>query len=95
MRVRWTRPALRDLEDIGDFIARDNSAAAARIVAKILDHADTLATHPHLGRAGRVADTRELVVPATPFVVPYRVRGDEVQILAVFHGARRWPEGFG
>jgi len=40
MRVRWTTPALRDLEEIGDFIA------------------------------------------------PYRVRGDELPILAVFHGAR-------
>ena len=58
------------------------------------DAAEALATHPHLGRAGRIAGTRELVVAQTPFVVPYRVVGDDVQILAVFHGARRWPEGF-
>jgi toxin ParE1/3/4 len=94
MSVRWTRPALRDLEEIGDFIAQDNAVAAAKTVATILDHAEGLATHPHLGRAGRIAGTRELVVPHTPFVVPYRVIGDQVQILAVFHGARRWPETF-
>ncbi|MGO4872486.1 MAG: type II toxin-antitoxin system RelE/ParE family toxin [Roseiarcus sp.] len=70
MSVRWTRPALGDLEEIGDFIARDDSAAAAKTVATILDHAEALATHPHLGRAGRIAGTRELVAPHTPFVVP-------------------------
>jgi toxin ParE1/3/4 len=94
MNVRWTKPALRDLEDIGDFIAGDNALAAAKTVAAILDQAEALATHPHLGRAGRIAGTREFVVAHTPFVVPYRVVGDDVQILAVFHGARRWPERF-
>jgi toxin ParE1/3/4 len=92
VRLRWTTPALRDLEAIGDFIARDNPAAAASTIATIFDAAEKLAKHPHLGRAGRVAETRELVVARTPFVAPYRVRGDEVHILAVFHGARRWPE---
>jgi addiction module RelE/StbE family toxin len=92
--VRWTQPALRDLEDIGDFIARDSAVAAAKMVATVLDAAEALAAHPHLGRAGRIAGTRELVVAQTPFVVPYRVAGDDIQILAVFHGARRWPERF-
>ncbi len=93
MRVRWTTPALRDLEATGD-IARDKPFAAAETVSRIFDQADMLATHPQIGRAGRVPNTRELVVPDTPFIVAYRVRGDDVEILAVFHGARRWPESF-
>ncbi|WP_294534427.1 type II toxin-antitoxin system RelE/ParE family toxin [uncultured Rhodoblastus sp.] len=95
MRVRWTAPALRDLEAIGDYLERENSAAvAARIVTAILDQADNLAKFPHLGRTGRVPGTRELVVADTPFIAPYRVRDAEVEILAVFHGARQWPEKF-
>jgi len=94
MRLRWSIPALRDLEAIGDYIARDNPAAAARVVTTILDQAGRLAEHPHMGRPGRVPETRELVVTNTPYIVPYRVRGDAVQILAVLHGARRWPESF-
>ncbi len=95
MKVRWTSPALRDLEIIGEHIGRDNSAAvAARIVTAIFDHADNLAKFPHIGRAGRIPDTRELVIVGTPFIVPYRVRDAEVEILAVFHGARLWPEKF-
>lgn len=94
MRVRWTALALRDLEAIGDYIARDNPAAAAKLVTRILDQAEMLATHPHRGRAGRVPDTRELVISDTPFILPYRVRGEDVEILAAFHGARQWPENF-
>lgn len=95
MRVQWTRPAHRDLEAIGDYLARDAPAAAARLVSRILSQVDRLATFPGIGRVGRVPDTRELVIVGTPFIVPYRVRDDVVEVLAVYHGARRWPEGFG
>ena len=92
MRIRWTRPALADLEAIGDFIARDNPAAAQRIVTSIVASVDTLRDHPNLGRPGRLTGTRELVVPGTPYIAPHRVRGDDVEVLAVFHGARGWPD---
>ena len=52
---------------------------------------ELLATHPASGRIGRVPGTRELVITGTPYIVPYRVRGDAVEILRVFHGARKWP----
>jgi toxin ParE1/3/4 len=94
MRVRWTAPALRDLEAIGDYSARENPAAAAGIVNRILDQADLLASYPHAGRAGRVPGTRELVISNTPFILPYRVREEAVEVLAVFHGAQQWPESF-
>jgi toxin ParE1/3/4 len=94
MKVRWTAPALGDLEAAGDYIARDNPSAAARVITAVLDQADALATHPHIGRPGRVPGTRELVVTTTPFIAAYRVRDQEVEVLAVFHGARRWPDRF-
>ena len=94
MKIRWTAPALRDLEAIGDYIAHDNPRAADRVVLRILDQTDLLATHPEIGRPGRIAGTRELVIADTPYIVPYRLRGAEIEILAVFHGARNWPERF-
>jgi len=86
---------LADLEAIGDFVARDNPGAADRIVVRIVDAVERLRDHPHLGRSGRIAGTRELVIPETPYIVPYRVVVDDVQILAVIHGARRWPDKLG
>lgn len=63
-------------------------------MAEILDQAGMLTSHPHIGRPGRAPETRELVVTNTPCIVPYRVRGHVAQILAVLHGARRWPDSF-
>jgi len=92
VRVRWLRKALANLDEEGEYIARDNPAAAARVVLRILSAVELLKQNPAIGRPGRVAGTRELVVTETPYVVPYRVREDVVEVLRVFHGARRWPK---
>jgi toxin ParE1/3/4 len=94
VRVAWTCPALRYLEAIGDFIARDNPIAAANIVTRVFDQLQLLAQHPHIGRIGRIKGTREFVVTDTPFIAAYRVRDDRVEVLAEFHGARLWPDRF-
>jgi toxin ParE1/3/4 len=94
MKIRWTRPAARDLEAIQDHIAQENPMAAGRLVATIRQRVQQLQDHPQLGRPGRVPGTRELVISGTPYVAPYRVRDQQVEILALYHGARRWPEHF-
>jgi toxin ParE1/3/4 len=94
VRVRWLRRALRNLDEEAEYIARDNADAAARVVARIATSIDRLAAHPASGRPGRVPGTRELVVSGTPYIVPYRVRRDTIEILRVFHAARKWPEKF-
>ena len=94
MRVRWLRRALKNLDKEAEYIARDNPDAAARTVARIATSIDRLAIHPASGRIGRVPGTRELVIAGTPYIVPYRVHDDTVEILRVFHAARKWPEKF-
>ena len=94
MLVRWLRRALRSLDEEAEYIARDNPQAAARIVVRIASRVDRLATHPASGRPGRVPGTRELVISGTPYIVPYRVRDDNVEILRIFHAARKRPEKF-
>ena len=94
MRVRWLRTALANLDAEAEYIAEDNPAAAARVVQRILRAVDLLKNNPAMGRAGRVPGTRELVVGETPYIIPYRVRRDAVEILRVFHAARKWPGKF-
>ena len=91
MNPRWLSSALRDLDSAHDFIAAANPPAAAATIDRIESAANALAEHPHLGRVGRVAGTRELIVARTPFIVAYRVMKGRVEILAVIHAARRWP----
>ena len=94
MRIRWLRTALANLNAEAEYIARDNPDAAARMVATIASAVEYLVDHPAMGRPGRVSGTRELVVPDTPYIVPYRVRRNAVEVLRVFHAARKWPSRF-
>jgi plasmid stabilization system protein ParE len=89
--------ARADLGDIVDYIARDDPDAAERVYKRIFAAATLLLEQPGLGRAGRVEGTREFIVPRTLYMLPYRVRGGakgRVEILAVIHMSRQWPEGF-
>jgi addiction module RelE/StbE family toxin len=93
-RLEYAPRYFRRLEDIREWIARDNPAAAARMMTRIRTAVERLATVPGTGRPGRVAGTRELVISGTPYIVPYRVKGDAVQIITVLHSAQRWPAQF-
>ena len=92
MKVRWHRDAINDLGDIERFIERDNPRAARAVRSKISAAVRTLATHPRLGRIGRIPGTRELVVSGTPYIVGYEVAGGRVTVLAVLHASQKWPE---
>jgi addiction module RelE/StbE family toxin len=94
VQIRWLRTALRNLDSEAEYIAKDNPSAAARTVESIIEALLQLRRHPAMGRPGRVLGTRELVISGTPYIIPYRVRGGTVEILRVFHGARRWPATF-
>lgn len=93
-KVRWLKKALENIEAEAEYIAQDNPAAAAAVVARIREAVSYLERYPSFGRAGRVPETRELVIPDTPYIVPYRVKGKTVEILRVFHASRRWPKSF-
>lgn len=95
MTLIWSPEALQDLSDIRAFIAQDNPGAAKNIVARIVTLVnEQLPVNPEIGRTGRVAGTRELVIASTPFVVPYRIRDEHIDILRVYHAARMWPQQF-
>ena len=91
MLVRWLRRALANLDDEAAYIAEDNPQVAAEFVRHMRNSAAMLADHPNMGRPGRITGTRELVVTRFPYILPYRVRGGTVEVLRVFHTARKWP----
>jgi toxin ParE1/3/4 len=75
-------------------ISPEHDSAAARRVALHIPYCveNLLSEDPRLGAPGRVPGTRELVIPKTPYVVPYRIRGRTIEIARVYHSSRRWPE---
>jgi len=92
LRLRWTKRAERDLDEIAKYIGQDSPAAAARVILELIEQVEAnLLAHPAIGRQGRVLGTRELMIGALPYVVPYRVREMDIEILRVLHTSRRWP----
>ena len=92
MKVVWSRRALSHLVALRNFIAKDSDDSAVQIAMRIVHAVDFLANQPDMGRPGRLPGTRELVVPRTPYVIPYRVRGERLELIAVFHGSQNWPD---
>jgi toxin ParE1/3/4 len=90
MRVRWLRSTLRDLEAQIEYIATNDPKAAARVSDRIRAATERLADFPEMGRVGRVASTRELVIARSPWIVVYRV-ANSVEILRIIHSSQRWP----
>ena len=89
--IEASRRSIWHLIALREHIERDSDETAARVAKPIVQAIDLLESRPAMGRPGRVAGTRELVVPDTTYIVPYRVRGEVIELIAVFHGRRQWP----
>ena len=88
MQIRWTVPAIRDLESISAYIERESSLDAANGICRILvSSIQLLQTQPRLGRAGKRAGTRELV--EGKYVIVYSVQIRAIEILRIWHSAQR------
>ncbi len=93
--IEWTEQATRQLDQAHDYIALSNSEEVVfRITMQIVSSVKQLAVYPMSGRAGRVRGTRELVNSNTPFILAYAIEKTDIVVLAVYHGAQHWPEGF-
>lgn len=93
MRIVWSAESIEDLAALRAFVAADSPGAAKRMIRRIRQMVDMLLPqNPQIGRRGRAPGTRELVIARTPFIVAYRLRNETIEILRVFHGARRWPD---
>jgi len=90
MRIRRTSDAVNDLEDIITYLNREHRSAAPRRNSRSHRTIATLTRFPSRGRPGRVAGTRELIVPNLPYIVVYFATDQAVQLLHIFHAAQDW-----
>jgi toxin ParE1/3/4 len=94
VKIGWSELAVAHLRSAYEYIATDNPTAAEGMLDRIFSAVEALERHPLMGRAGRVEETRELIVPGTPFIVAYRQTKSGIEVLAVMHAARKWPQEF-
>ena len=87
--IEWSAAALRDLDSLYAYIARDSQRYADRFVAKLLDSIDKLVSFPALGRRVEESDdelVRELIY--RNYRIFYRVEPSRTLILMIVHGGR-------
>ena len=94
MRVRWLKTAKSNLEAAIERIAQEDLGMATKVYIHIKEHVAALGTQPSMGRPGRIFGTRELVIEKYPYLIPYRIRDTEVQILRVFHTSQKSPKAW-
>jgi toxin ParE1/3/4 len=91
----WTEPAVSDLEEIGQFISKDNPPAAEKVGSRIIREAENVAAFPRLGRiVPEFGNPRIREIISQPYRVIYKFdeEGDLVAILRIWHGARGAPQ---
>ncbi|MGH6679580.1 MAG: type II toxin-antitoxin system RelE/ParE family toxin [Bradyrhizobium sp.] len=91
MKVRYSRRANKQIQEIGDYIGRHNAGAAARVTARIAALTRLLGQHPRMGRATDKEGVRVVSVLPFPYVIFYKisVEADEIEVLRVRHTARK------
>jgi toxin ParE1/3/4 len=92
MRLVWTNAAVIDLEQISDYLFETNPELATPTVLRIFESVSELKSFPRRGRPGRKEGTRELVLTQLPYLVVYEIVEQDIRVLRVLHGARRWPK---
>ncbi|MGB2614295.1 MAG: type II toxin-antitoxin system RelE/ParE family toxin [Phycisphaerae bacterium] len=91
-QVTWAPAAIEDAEAIAQYIARDSVDQAALTVLRLLEATDRLQEFPLCGRVIPelgAPSCREILVGA--YRIMYGLRGEDVWITGVIHGARDWP----
>ncbi len=91
LTLHWKTLAIKDLIQIGEYIAQDSADNAEKMLDTIEAKVTALTTYPEMGRAGRKRGTRELVVHEN-YIVIYRELGKKLEILRVKHVAQQWPK---
>jgi toxin ParE1/3/4 len=93
-RVRLSLAASRDLEEIEDYISRDNPDAAVRLILLVREKCGLLSQQPGMGRDRSDVLSGLRGFPLGNYVIFYRPATDGIEVVRVLHGARDIPELF-
>ena len=93
MKVYWTQNAIKHLTNIYEYIALNSPTYARRMVDRITQRSEQISTQPYSGRKVpeyEAEDIHELI--EKPYRIIYRLKQDQIDVVAVIHGAQLLPE---
>jgi addiction module RelE/StbE family toxin len=88
MRIRWTPPAVADMQAISDYLQIHSPHYRQPTMRKLYDNIRALKDAPYVGRPGQIEGTRELLFPPMPYIAVYRVQGQAVEIWRIYHASQ-------
>lgn len=92
MKFKVLPRAVRDLADVHAYIAAENETAAEAVALRLHKALELITSRPEMGRPVPHTRIREWSMPGLPYLIPYRIRGDVVEVLRFFHTSRQRPE---
>jgi toxin ParE1/3/4 len=92
MKVKWLNTALLNLDSAATYLYERNPNSAEVFIREVKSLTEYLTEQPSLGRKGRVSGTRELILTNFPYIIPYRIKDDHVEILRVFSTKMKLPK---
>lgn len=91
LRIYYTDEARSDISNIGAFIAQDNPIAAAKVLVAVEEAVELLSQFPSKSRKARQRALHALPLSRYPYIIFFKIRPGVLEVLHVFHGARRHP----
>jgi len=89
MKLRWKDEAVQDLKGIHEYLEMFHSYdMARRTVVEIRTAIRSLKKFPGMGRPGQEPGTRELKHTKLPHIIVYRIVGDVIEVLRIWHPAQ-------
>jgi toxin ParE1/3/4 len=92
LQIRWLPFAAKDIEHIEKHLKDKTELGLKNVISEIFLSINRLKSSPGIGRPGRVTGTKELILKNYPYTIPYRVNGDFIEILRIFHQRKKWPK---
>ena len=92
VQIRWSAEALRDLEELHDYIAGNSPRYAALVAGRLVAAVDAVREYPEIGRmVPELGDPAVREVIHGTYRIIYEVRPEAIEVLTVFRASRQFP----
>lgn len=93
MEIIWTKKSQQALNIIYDYLSVEDEILAKEITSFIINAVRIkIYNYKHIGRAGRILGTRELVLSQYPYIIIYAVKNNCLYIVNILHTSMKYPK---
>lgn len=91
LTLHYLSNALEDLRSLHNYLSKNDSAQASQVMDCLRQQHLQLAEGDIVGKPSHLPNLFELPCQSHPYMTIYRTRDEALEILAVVHVSRQWP----